>query len=181
MEYEQIMTALRNADAAGDTEAATRLAAMAREARAAAPEPSSSSRPKWTENIWASGEADTWGEKIGNVINENLIGRGAVDTPGERLGELIRGGGAATARGMADVPAIPANLAQLGAMGYEKATGAELGSSAMSRGLAALPEAAWAPLQARCQRPFNPSVVKSFVTPMLMKLWSKMAALPVWH
>lgn len=32
-DYEQIMTALRNADAAGDTEAATRLAQMAREAQ----------------------------------------------------------------------------------------------------------------------------------------------------
>ena len=76
---------------------------------------------------------------FGDVLYENIIGRGDVDTPGERLGELIRGAGAATARGIADVPALPVNIAQLGAIGVEKALGMER-PSAVSRGLAALPD-----------------------------------------
>lgn len=76
---------------------------------------------------------------LGQEIYENVIGSGSVDTPGERLGELIRGGGAAVARGIADVPAIPANLAQLGAAGVEYALGMEQ-PSMVSRGLAALPD-----------------------------------------
>lgn len=72
-------------------------------------------------------------------VGENLIGYGEVDTLGERLGEFIRGGTAATARGLADVPAIPANLAQLGVMGVEKVLGMEEPSAA-SRALAALPD-----------------------------------------
>ena len=62
---------------------------------------------------------------FGEMVYENVVGRGAVDTPGERLGELIRGGAAAAVRGIADVPAIPANLVQLGVAGYEKLTGAD--------------------------------------------------------
>jgi len=118
MDREQLMNALRAADAAGDTEAAQRFAQMINDQSTVA-------TPKRT---------------FGEMLFENVIGRGEVDTPGERLGELVRGGGAATARGIADVPALPANLAQLGALGYEKATGAELGSSALSRGLASLPD-----------------------------------------
>ena len=76
---------------------------------------------------------------FGEMLYENIIGRGEVDTPGERLGEIIRGAGAATARGIADVPALPVNFAQLGAMGVEKALGMESPSS-VSRGLAALPD-----------------------------------------
>lgn len=74
-----------------------------------------------------------------DVLYENIIGSGEVDTPGERLGQLIRGAGAATARGIADVPALPANLLQLAAAGYEKLTGAEE-PSAVSRALEALPD-----------------------------------------
>lgn len=76
---------------------------------------------------------------IGQTIYENVIGSGEVDTPGERLGQYIRGGTAAVARGIADVPALPANLAQLGAMGVEKVLGMEE-PSMVSRGLAALPD-----------------------------------------
>ena len=76
---------------------------------------------------------------FGDVLYENIIGRGDVDTPGERLGELIRGAGAATARGIADVPSLPVNIAQIGAMGVEKALGMD-SPSAVSRGLAALPD-----------------------------------------
>ena len=76
---------------------------------------------------------------FGEMLYENVIGSGEADTPGEKLGQYIRGAGAATARGIADVPAIPANLAQLGAMGVEKAFGMEE-PSMVSRGLAALPD-----------------------------------------
>ena len=76
---------------------------------------------------------------FGDMLYENIIGSGEVDTPGERLGQLIRGAGAATARGIADVPALPANLLQLAASGYEKLTGAEE-PSAVSRALEALPD-----------------------------------------
>lgn len=76
---------------------------------------------------------------LGDILYENIIGSGEVDTPGERLGQLIRGAGAATARGIADVPALPANLLQLGAMGVEKLTGMEQ-PSAVSRALESLPE-----------------------------------------
>ena len=76
---------------------------------------------------------------FGEMLYENVIGSGEVDTPGERLGELIRGAGAATARGIADVPAIPANIAQLGAMGVGKAFSME-DPSMVSRALDRLPD-----------------------------------------
>ena len=76
---------------------------------------------------------------LGQSIYENVIGSGEVDTPGERLGQLIRGGTAATARGIADVPALPANLLQLGARGVEKAAGMD-GPSMVSRALSSLPD-----------------------------------------
>lgn len=110
---DQMMTALRNADAAGDTEAATRIAAMIKEA--------------------------SKDQSIGEMLYENIVGVGEADTPGEKLGQYIRGGGAALARGIADIPAIPANLAQLGALGVEKLLGMEE-PSAVSRALESLPE-----------------------------------------
>lgn len=76
---------------------------------------------------------------LGQTIYENVIGSGEVDTPGERLGEMIRGGTAAVARGMADVPAIPVNIAQLATAGVEKAFGMEE-PSMVSRALEKLPD-----------------------------------------
>ena len=78
-----------------------------------------------------------------NSIFENVIGRGAVDTPGERLGQFIRGGAAATARGMADIPAIPANLAQIASAGVDfglNKAGITEGPSRVSSALAQLPD-----------------------------------------
>jgi hypothetical protein len=119
---EQLKDAARKALADGNTDAAKRFVDAARAVAApspeAAPKPPSSSRPKWTENIWASGEADTFGEK---------------------LGQYIRGGTAAVARGMADVPALPVNVAQLGAMGVEKLFGMD-DPSMVSRALDRLPD-----------------------------------------
>lgn len=153
-DYDQIMRALRNAHAAGDTAAAQRLAQMAKAAKAdpgqAMRERVAAARAGTLEMQPGSAEAAAAANEqamaqmtpertFGQTIYENVIGSGAVDTPGERLGELIRGGGAAVARGMADVPAIPANLAQLGAAGVEYALGMEQ-PSMVSRGLAALPD-----------------------------------------
>lgn len=78
-------------------------------------------------------------QSIGGMLYENIIGVGEADTPGEKLGQYIRGGGAALARGIADIPAIPANLAQLGALGVEKLLGMEE-PSAVSRALESLPD-----------------------------------------
>lgn len=76
---------------------------------------------------------------LAEKIYENLVGVGEADTAGEKLGQYIRGGTAAVARGMADVPALPANLAQLATMGVEKALGMEK-PSMVSRALESLPD-----------------------------------------
>jgi len=78
-----------------------------------------------------------------DAIYENVVGRGEADTPGEKLGQYIRGLGAGTARGILDVPAIPANLAQLGAAGYDYAReklGGAAGPGAVSQFLESLPD-----------------------------------------
>ncbi len=154
----QLKEAARKAYAAGDTAAAKRFIAEARKAASAAPVDQGQAmreriaaaksgtlqmQPGSAERAAAANEQATAMMRpertVGQTIYENVIGSGAVDTPGERLGELIRGAGAATARGIADVPAIPANLAQLGAAGVEYALGMEQ-PSMVSRGLAALPD-----------------------------------------
>jgi hypothetical protein len=136
MDRDNLMTALRNAHTAGDTVSAQRLAQMIHSLDA---KPERSFGEMLYENVIGRGEVDTVGEKIGEAFYENVIGRGEVDTPGEKLATYIRGGGAATARGIADIAALPVNVAQLGAMGVEKALGMEE-PSMVSRGLAALPD-----------------------------------------
>lgn len=78
---------------------------------------------------------------IGQKIYDNVIGdpNDGVNSYGEQLGSLIRGGAAGVARGLADVPALPANIVQLGARGVEWATGMDE-PSMVSRGLSALPD-----------------------------------------
>ena len=76
---------------------------------------------------------------FGEMLYENVVGRGEADTIGEKLGQYIRGGTAAIARGMADVPALPVNLAQLATAGAERALGMEQ-PSAVSRALESLPD-----------------------------------------
>jgi hypothetical protein len=76
---------------------------------------------------------------FGEALYENIIGSGEADTFGEKLGQYIRGGTAAVARGMADVPALPVNLAQLATAGVERALGMEQ-PSAVSRALESLPD-----------------------------------------
>lgn len=78
---------------------------------------------------------------IGSAIYDNIIGNpdDGVESYGEQLGSMIRGAGAATARGIADVPALPANIAQLSTLGVEKALGME-SPSMVSRALDSLPD-----------------------------------------
>jgi hypothetical protein len=77
---------------------------------------------------------------FGAALFDNIVGRDdGVQSYGEQLGTLIRGATAGTARGLADVPALPANIAQLGALGVEKALGMD-GPSMVSRGLSSLPD-----------------------------------------
>jgi len=59
---------------------------------------------------------------LGDRIYENVVGRGEVDTPGERLGQNIRGGAAATVRGIASVPGVLGDLYQ-GAAGLGRNLG----------------------------------------------------------
>lgn len=120
--YDEYMAMARKADTQGNEDDARRLVQLARQAR---------------QQV-----ADETGflENVGGFFFEKDDG---VVTPGERAGrraaEIVRGGFAATARGLADVPAIPVNLAQLATAGYEWATGAEQPTAA-SRFLESLPE-----------------------------------------
>ena len=100
MDNQKILNALKNADAAGDTAAATKLAAILKQ----------------------------------QMANDNggTIGQGGDD--------YHAAAGAAVLRGMADIPALPANIAQLGAMGVEYLRGQELGSSGASKFLDELPD-----------------------------------------
>lgn len=75
-----------------------------------------------------------------DAVKDNIIGvDDGVNSPGEQIGQAIRGAGAAVARGIADVPALPANILQLGALGVERLAGMEE-PSAVSRGLNSLPD-----------------------------------------
>ena len=102
-EFEQIMKALRAADKAGDTEAAQRLAQMAREFQ-------QTQQPEQTQPEQPG---------IGSVLYENIIGSGAVDTPGERLGQAIgdvaQAGAAGISRGITSLADLPGQAA--GAVG----------------------------------------------------------------
>ena len=131
--YEEMMAKAKQLYADGDVASATRLAKIAQASKGPQSLPLRQAAGTPTEG-YNPPERTT-----GQWLYENVIGSGPVDTPGERLGELIRGGGAATARGMADVPALPANLLQLGAAGVEKLFGMEQ-PSVVSRGLGALPD-----------------------------------------
>jgi hypothetical protein len=89
--------------------------------------------------LGADAPAPTPERTFGQTIYENVIGSGEADTFGEKLGQYIRGGTAAVARGMADAVALPVNVAQLGAMGVEKLFGME-DPSMVSRALDRLPD-----------------------------------------
>ena len=63
---------------------------------------------------------------IGETLYENFIGSGEADTFGEKLGLEIKGGAAAVARGMKGLVSLPETLGSLGRMGYQYATGQEV-------------------------------------------------------
>ena len=112
-DYDQIMRALRNAHAAGDTAAAQRLAQMAKAAKASA-QPLRQAAGTPTEGY------NPPERTIGQTIYENVIGSGAVDTPGERAGELIRGAGAGLVRGAAELVGLPGTIGGLMDVGAQK-------------------------------------------------------------
>ena len=72
--------------------------------------------PKTTGAAWESAPIvgqepnEEQGGGFFDAVYENVVGRGEVDTPGERLGEMIRGGGAAVARGISDAATIPGTM-----------------------------------------------------------------------
>jgi len=112
-EYDQIMQALRNAHAAGDTAAAQRLAQMAKAAKATA-QPLRQAAGTPTAGYNAPERT------VGQQIYENVIGSGAVDTPGERAGELVRGVAPALARGAMELVGLPGTLSGLLDVGAQK-------------------------------------------------------------
>lgn len=128
---EELFTALRNAHNAGDVQAAQRIAKMIQaQAAAGATAPQADA---------AAPAAPSESGGVFNAIWENIVGSGEADTFGEKLGQKIRGLTAATARGMAEAPALPVNVMQLGAAGVEKMLGMEQ-PSAFSQKLAGLPD-----------------------------------------
>jgi hypothetical protein len=135
-DYDQIIQALRNAHAAGDTAAAQRLAQMAKTAKAeprqamreriaAAKAGTLEMQPGSAERATAADDqalAQMVPERtLGQTIYENVIGSGAVDTPGERLGELIGGVGAGAMRGAASLVGLPGTVGDLMSAGLQRA------------------------------------------------------------
>jgi hypothetical protein len=112
-DYDQIMKALRNAHAAGDTAAAQRLAQMARAAQ------QTSQPPRQAAGTPTEGYNPPE-RTIGQTIYENVIGSGAVDTPGERLGELIGGLGAGVSRGTMELVGLPGTVGGLMDVGAQR-------------------------------------------------------------
>lgn len=125
-DYDQIMQALRNAHAAGDTAAAQRLAQMAMAAKETAqPLRQAAGTPTAGYNLPE--------RPIGQTIYENVIGSGAIDTPGEQFGqllrrggeylapgELFRSGGAGAARGAMELAGLPATVGGLMDVGAQR-------------------------------------------------------------
>jgi hypothetical protein len=57
---------------------------------------------------------------LGQTIYENVIGSGEVDTPGERLGELVRGVGAGAVRGATELVGLPGTIGGLMDVGAQR-------------------------------------------------------------
>ena len=112
-DYDQIMQALRNAHAAGDTAAAQRLAQMAKAAKLSA-QPLRQAAGTPTEGY------NPPERTIGQQIYENVIGSGAVDTLGERVGELVRGVAPALIRGASELVGLPGTVGGLMDVGAQK-------------------------------------------------------------
>jgi hypothetical protein len=121
MEFDKIMTALRNAHAAGDTAAAQRLGQMAMAARQQlAPAPQAA--PAQLDPMIPSGDTDTrstlefTGGREQPLIDTSMIGQ----TDGGRAMDLVRSGASGLARGATELVALPATIGDgLGAL-YER-------------------------------------------------------------
>ena len=112
-DYDQIMQALRNAHAAGDTAAAQRLAQMAKAAKATA------------QPLRQAAGTPTAGynqpeRTIGQTLYENVIGSGPADTIGEQAGQYIRGVVPALTRGAAELVGLPGTVSGLMDVGAQK-------------------------------------------------------------
>lgn len=69
------------------------------------PKPDAQGRPKWTENVWGAGEADTPGERLGQTINDvgKSVGSGlvrGVTSLADLPGQIVSGAGNLAARGL---------------------------------------------------------------------------------
>lgn len=136
-DLDKIMTALRNAHAAGDTVAAKRLAAMAKAAQGggSTKSPPSDAMGKGMAELSGMTQNPTVAPKertTGQMIYDNLIGdpTDGVDSYGESLGrgvnDVAKAGAAGVARGTAGLAGLPGtldDLAQAGIMKAGKATG----------------------------------------------------------
>lgn len=98
--YEEYMNAARNADAAGDEDAARQLVQAAQKLK---------------------GQG---GLRLGS-LRENIIGDGQVDTVGEYVGEAIQSAGAGALRGVRGLLELPELAGRAVVRGYQELTGAE--------------------------------------------------------
>jgi hypothetical protein len=127
-DLDKIMTALRNAHAAGDTAAAKRLAAMAKAAQSQPKQSQAmtdglSKMSGMTQNPTAALDAEqarrASERTVGQALYDNLIGdpNDGVDSAGERLGrginDVAKAAGAGVARGTASLAALPGDLGNL--------------------------------------------------------------------
>lgn len=110
-DLDKIMTALRNAHAAGDTAAAKRLAAMAKAAKAESPA-MAEGRAKLSA-MTRNPEVQERPQTTGEWLYDNMIGdpNNGVDSTGERIGRTIndmgKAAGAGIARGVAGLADMP--------------------------------------------------------------------------
>lgn len=128
-DLDKIMTALRNAHAAGDTAAAKRLAAMAKAAQGGGgtKSPAMSEGLAKLSGMTQDPAAALAGEQerraanrsVGQALYDNLIGdpNDGVDSAGERLGrginDVAKAAGAGVARGTASLAALPGDVSNM--------------------------------------------------------------------
>ena len=111
-DLDKIMTALRNAHAAGDTAAAKRLAAMAKAAQSPESPAMSEGRAKLS-GMTQNPDVQPIPRSTGQALYDNLIGdpNDGVDSTGEKIGRTIgdmgKAAGAGLARGTAGLVGLP--------------------------------------------------------------------------
>lgn len=81
--------------------------------------PAAPSRPKWTENFWGAGEADTWGERAGPILDDmgRALGSGIVrgaTAVADLPGQFMSAAGNLTASGLEAVGAPPMFAKEVG-------------------------------------------------------------------